>query len=136
MQLTNLLRFDHYSSISTNNFQKPLGVKKCITSTKPWCHILVATAVTICSCQTYMKSYKLWVGATRLGYTNCFESHQGTDTNISIQYAAYGVGTSVILEYAEVFRRRGSTAQMHLLFDNFLTTLPITSVRTFDWKKI
>lgn len=69
--------------------------------------------------------YKLWVGSTRLGYVNWFEPYQGASTNISTKYSGYGVGPAVVLEYADVLKKKWPNVQMHLFFDNFFSTLPL-----------
>ncbi|KAK9754379.1 Transposase IS4 [Popillia japonica] len=59
--------------------------------------------------------YKLW----------WFEPYQGASTNISTKYSGYGVGPAVVLEYADVLKKKWPNVQMHLFFDNFFSTLPL-----------
>lgn len=69
--------------------------------------------------------YKLWVGTTRLGYINWFEPYQGSATKVSKTYLEYGVGSGVVLQYAEVLHKRWPNICIHLFFDNFFTSLPL-----------
>lgn len=69
--------------------------------------------------------YKLWVGATRLGYINWFEPYQGASANISTKYAELVVGPSVVLEYSDILKQKWPGVQMHLLFDNFFSAIPL-----------
>lgn len=69
--------------------------------------------------------YKLWVGATRLGFVSWFEPYQGASTNISKTYNDYGVGPAVVLEYADVLRKKWPDKKFHIYFDNFFTTIPL-----------
>nr|CAI5821285.1 unnamed protein product [Callosobruchus analis] len=75
--------------------------------------------------------YKLWVGTTRLGYVNWFEPYQGASTNISPNYATYGVGLSVVLEYTDILRQKWPDAKMHVHFDNFFSTIPLLEMLTY-----
>lgn len=45
--------------------------------------------------------YKFWVGATRLGYVLWFSPYQGASTEIPVEYKKYGLGGSVVLQYAD-----------------------------------
>lgn len=69
--------------------------------------------------------YKLWVGTTRLGYINWFEPYQGASTNISTTYKELGVGSSVVLEYADALRSKWKDMKFHLFFDNFFSSIPL-----------
>ncbi|KAK9685433.1 Transposase IS4 [Popillia japonica] len=51
--------------------------------------------------------------------------YQGASTNISTKYSGYGVGPAVVLEYADVLKKKWPNVQMHLFFDNFFSTLPL-----------
>ncbi|KAI8119865.1 PiggyBac transposable element-derived protein 3 [Lucilia cuprina] len=64
--------------------------------------------------------FKFWVGTTRQGYINWFEPYQGASTNISETYKDLGVGTSVVLEYADALRSKWKEHKFHFFFDNFL----------------
>ncbi|XP_036337526.1 piggyBac transposable element-derived protein 3-like, partial [Rhagoletis pomonella] len=76
--------------------------------------------------------YKLWVGATRLGYLNWFEPYQGASTNISKDYADFGVGGGVVLEYAQALRAKWPNRNFHLFFDNFFSSIPLIEKLT-EW---
>ncbi|VEN53475.1 unnamed protein product [Callosobruchus maculatus] len=67
--------------------------------------------------------FKLWVGTTRLGYINWFEPYQGASTNISQKCKDLGVGTAVVLEYADVLRSKWEDLKFHLFFDNFFSAI-------------
>lgn len=69
--------------------------------------------------------FKLWVGTTRQGYINWFEPYQGASTNISETYKDQGVGTSVVLEYADALRSKWNDQQFHLFFDNFFSSIAL-----------
>ena len=70
--------------------------------------------------------YKLWVGATRLGYVAWMEPYQGAGTFINPDYRDMGLGAGVILQYAEVLSTLGDYPY-HLFFDNFFTSIPLLS---------
>lgn len=76
--------------------------------------------------------YKLWVGATRLGYLNWFEPYQGASTNISKRYEDFGVGGGVVLEYAQALRDNWPDRKFHLFFDNFFSSVPLIEKLT-EW---
>lgn len=69
--------------------------------------------------------YKLWVGTTKQGYINWFEPYQGATTNISTKYKDLGVGTAVILEYADRLREKYPNFNFQLYFDNFFSSIPL-----------
>lgn len=69
--------------------------------------------------------YKLWVGATRLGYINWFEQYQGSGCNV--KYKDLGLGASVALTYADVLLSLNYNLPYHIFFDNFFYVNPITS---------
>lgn len=69
--------------------------------------------------------FKLWVGTTKRGYVNWFEPYQGASTNISQTYKDLGVGTAVVLEYADVLRSRWNDLKFHLFFDNFFSSVSL-----------
>lgn len=66
--------------------------------------------------------YKLWVGTTRLGYINWFEPYQGAGTYVSSIYKHLGVGTTVVLTYADRIRQKWPSIRFHFFFDNFFTS--------------
>jgi hypothetical protein len=68
--------------------------------------------------------FKLWAGATRLGYANWIEPYQGSGTKIDPKYKDLGLGAGVILQYADVISSIGSHSY-HLFFDNFFTSVPL-----------
>ncbi|KAK9720494.1 hypothetical protein QE152_g22033 [Popillia japonica] len=70
---------------------------------KPWCHTLVVMAVN----NLYMANPSV------------------TDINYGTKYSGYGVGPAVVLEYADVLKKKWPNVQMHLFFDNFFSTLPL-----------
>lgn len=74
--------------------------------------------------------YKLWVGTSRLGYIYWFEPYQGAATNISTDYAKEGVGAGAVLEYARTLRKKWSTQNIHLFFDNFFTSMSLLEILT------
>lgn len=74
--------------------------------------------------------YKLWVGTSRLGYVYWFEPYQGISTNISTTYVEYGVGASVVLEYADALRKKWPETKFHLFFDNFFTSVALVELLT------
>lgn len=97
--------FDH-TTISTNSSPKNVNCKKLLSLTN------IVRCFGRHGCNQFLHGYKLCVGIIRLGYINLFEPYQGAAKNLSVQYAAYGVGPSLILEYADDLRRRWPTAQM------------------------
>lgn len=80
------------------------------------------------SCKQFIRGkpirygYKLWVGATRLGYSVWMEPYQGKSTKISEEYKELGLGASVVLEYSNVLDAL-QKEPYHLYFDNFFTSL-------------
>lgn len=46
-------------------------------------------------------------------------------SRIKVQYTAYGVGLSMVLEYANVLRKKWPNAKMHIFFNNFVSTLQL-----------
>ena len=70
--------------------------------------------------------FKLWVGATRLGYVNWMEPYQGAGTRIDPKYKDLGLGAGVILQYADVLSSLGDYPY-HIFFDNFFTSIPLLS---------
>lgn len=66
--------------------------------------------------------FKLWVGTTRLGFINWFEPYQGASTSISKTYKDLGVGSSVVLEYADRLKEKWPNLIFHLFFDNFFSS--------------
>jgi len=68
--------------------------------------------------------FKLWVGATRLGYVNWMEPYQGAGTRIDPKYKDLGLGAGVILQYADVISSIGDDPY-HIFFDNFFTSIPL-----------
>lgn len=70
--------------------------------------------------------FKLWVGATRLGYVNWIEPYQGAGTRINSKYKDLGLGAGVILQCADVISSLGDDPY-HIFFDNFFTSIPLLS---------
>lgn len=68
--------------------------------------------------------YKFWVGATRLGYIINFDPYQGSSSNIPEEYAELGLGSAVVLNYADVLKTL-PFAPFHLFFDNYFTSLSL-----------
>ncbi|XP_030757970.1 piggyBac transposable element-derived protein 3-like [Sitophilus oryzae] len=66
--------------------------------------------------------FTLWVGTTRLGYTNWFEPYQGASTYVNLDYKDLGVGASVVLSYADRIRERWLEHKFHFFFDNFFSS--------------
>ncbi|KAI4457590.1 transposase is4 [Holotrichia oblita] len=79
--------------------------------------------------------YKLWVGSSRLGYVYWLEPYQGISTNISTTYADYGIGASVVLEYADALRRKWPEIKFHLFFDNFFTSVNLVQLLAEENKR-
>lgn len=65
--------------------------------------------------------YKVWVGTSRLGYIYWSKPYQGATINVSTAYAK-GVDVDAVLEYAGTLRKKRYTENIHLFFDNFLTS--------------
>lgn len=82
------------------------------------------------NCKQFIKGkpirwgYKLWVGATRLGYIVYFEPYQGSSTKLPEQYKELGLGASVVLQYADILESTGYQ-NYHMFFDNFFTSLSL-----------
>lgn len=68
--------------------------------------------------------YKLWVGATRLGYIVNFDPYQGSNSNIPDEYSQLGLGSAVVLKYADVLNTL-PYGPFHLVFDNYFTSLSL-----------
>lgn len=66
--------------------------------------------------------YKLWVGASRLGYIYWFEPYQGASTYVNDVYKSLGVGASVVLSYADRLREKWNDLRFHFFFDNFFSS--------------
>ncbi|CAG5022627.1 unnamed protein product [Parnassius apollo] len=83
------------------------------------------------SCKQFIRGkpirwgYKLWVGATRLGYVIWFDPYQGKSSTIAEGYIQFGLGGSVILEFADVLQGRDPTLPFHLFFDNYFSSIPL-----------
>lgn len=83
------------------------------------------------SCKQFIRGkpirwgYKLWVGATRLGYVLWFDPYQGKSSTIAEGYKQFGLGGSVILEFADVLQGRHPTLPFHLFFDNYFSSIPL-----------
>ncbi|KAL0879672.1 hypothetical protein ABMA27_003387 [Loxostege sticticalis] len=83
------------------------------------------------SCKQFIRGkpirwgYKLWVGATRLGYVLWFDPYQGKSSTIAEGYKQFGLGGSVILECADVLQGRHPTLPFHLFFDNYFSSIPL-----------
>lgn len=83
------------------------------------------------SCKQFIRGkpirwgYKLWVGATRLGYVMWFDPYQGNSSNIPECYKELGLGASVILKFADVLQSCYPNTPFHLFFDNFFTSIPL-----------
>ncbi|CAG4937378.1 unnamed protein product [Parnassius apollo] len=83
------------------------------------------------SCKQFIRGkpirwgYKLWVGATRLGYVIWFDPYQGKSSTIAEGYKQFGLGGSVILEFADVLQGRDPTLRFHLFFDNYFSSIPL-----------
>lgn len=69
--------------------------------------------------------YKFWTGTTKYGYIEWFEPYQGSTTNVSEKFKSFGLGPSVILEFAHRLQEKHADANFHLYFDNFFTTLKL-----------
>ncbi|CAG4968921.1 unnamed protein product [Parnassius apollo] len=83
------------------------------------------------SCKQFIRGkpirwgYKLWVGATRLGYVIWFDPYQGKSSTIAEGYKQFGLGGSVILEFADVLQGRDPTLPFNLFFDNYFSSIPL-----------
>lgn len=83
------------------------------------------------SCKQFIRGkpirwgYKLWVGATRLGYVLWFDPYQGHSTTLPLPYKQFGLGGSVILQFADVLQSHRPNLHFHLYFDNFFTSIPL-----------
>lgn len=64
------------------------------------------------------------MGATSSGYCVWIEPYQGAKTKLKERYKSFGLGPSVILEYADILKMLGSFPY-HIFFDNFFTTVPL-----------
>lgn len=49
--------------------------------------------------------YKLWVGALKLGYILWFSPYQGSASELPNKYKELGLGSSVVLEYADTLHK-------------------------------
>lgn len=66
--------------------------------------------------------FKLWTGATKKGYVVWSEPYQGKGSTEG--HGNFGLGGSVILNYAKVLRTIG-VYPFHLHFDNFFTSIDL-----------
>lgn len=65
--------------------------------------------------------YKLWTGTNKYGYIEWFELYQGANTILSNRN--FGLGASVVLEFADVLQRNNPNTPYNLYFDNFFTSV-------------
>ncbi|CAG5044038.1 unnamed protein product [Parnassius apollo] len=91
------------------------------------------------SCKQFIRGkpirwgYKLWVGATRLGYLIWFDPYQRKSSTIAEGYKQFGLGGSVhgtlVWEWdlAELcdLQGRDPTLPFHLFFDNYFSSIPL-----------
>lgn len=87
------------------------------------------------SCKQFIRGkpirwgYKLWVGATRLGYVLWFDPYQGQSGSIPIAYKNFGLGGSIILQFEDVLQSRHPGVQflfgVQMFFDNFFSSIPL-----------
>lgn len=83
------------------------------------------------SCKQFIRGkpirwgYKFWVGATTLGYVLWFDPYQGHATVISSAYRQLGLGSAVVLRFADFLQVRYPDAPFHLFFDNFFSSIPL-----------
>ncbi|KAF2896815.1 hypothetical protein ILUMI_09360 [Ignelater luminosus] len=70
--------------------------------------------------------YKLWMGATKLGYINWFEPYQGFSTITNPSFSEFGVGAVVVLEYASKLQEKRTDKKFHLFFENLFTSISLT----------
>lgn len=68
--------------------------------------------------------YKFWVGTTRLGYIIFFDPYQGSSSRLPQQYCHLGLGSAVVLQYADVLQKM-PFGPFHLFFDNYFTSLSL-----------
>ena len=79
-------------------------------------------------CKNYIRGkpfrfdYKLWCGATRLGYICWFEPYQGKNPNS--KHAEYGVSASFVLQFSEGLTK-ALPGQYHFVFDNFVNSIAL-----------
>lgn len=71
--------------------------------------------------------YKFWVGTLRLGYILWFSPYQGASNTLPNKYKELGLGSSVILSYADVLQNQWPGRGFHLYFDNFFTSLHLVN---------
>lgn len=69
--------------------------------------------------------YKFWMGTTRLGYIEWFEPYQGSSSTIPSRYKNLGLGSSIVLTFADELQRNFPNLPFHLYFDNFFTSLSL-----------
>lgn len=70
--------------------------------------------------------YKLWTGTTSEGYVIWFEPYQGARSEIDAKYKEFGLGPSVILQYADVITSlQAQHLPYHIFCDNFFTNIPL-----------
>lgn len=69
--------------------------------------------------------YKFWTGTTRLGYIEWFDPYQGSSCIIPNKYKNLGLGSSVVLQFADELQKRFPNLPFHLYFDNFFTSLTL-----------
>lgn len=81
------------------------------------------------SCKQFIRGkpirwgYKLWVGALRFGYTVWFSPYQGASEILPNIYKELGLGSSIILQYADVLNSKWPGIHFQLFFDNFFTSI-------------
>lgn len=68
--------------------------------------------------------YKFWTGALRLGYIVYFDPYQGSSSSLPARYKHMGLGSSVVLKYADVLEEM-PYGSFHLFFDNYFTSLSL-----------
>ncbi|CAG5059987.1 unnamed protein product [Parnassius apollo] len=56
---------------------------------------------------------------------NWFDPYQGKSSTIAEGYKRFGLGGSVILEFADVLQGRDPTLPVHLFFDNYFSSIPL-----------
>jgi hypothetical protein len=71
--------------------------------------------------------YKFWTGALRFGYIVYFYPYQGSSTTLPEKYKDIGLGSSVVLTYADVLQEMPYKS-FHLYFDNDLTSLSLLKI--------
>lgn len=85
------------------------------------------------SCKQFIRGkpirwgYKFWTGCTPSGYVIWFEPYQGASVSLT-KYKELGLGSSIILKYADILQSRWPISAFHLFFDNFFTSLPLLDI--------